>query len=193
MELNCEIGIGESDRASGVVAARWSSGGSLIGGILAGAFSLAAGYGIAFPLGAALDIPAAAVILGPVIAIPLTLGVALPLRRRRLSRLYRRKLAARGVESPLAVRFTLGRRTMRWRIGSVISAAPWSAVSEVLHVGDWWVIIIQTQACYLPRRAFEDAETEAAFVERLREALTEAALARSPALHRSPPLAAPAG
>lgn len=94
-------------------------------------------------------------------------------------RFARRALGSRGLTSPVPVYFELTPEGITTRTGRSETRAPWSAVSDLLKAGPYWVAIIESCPAYLPRRLFATPADEKAFVSEMLERMTPDAKSRS--------------
>lgn len=94
---------------------------------------------------------------------------------------FKAALAVRGVVDPLPVVIELTDTHLINQTGDVETRMVWRAVSEVLRIEPYWVVMAQSGAHYLPRRYFTDVESERVFVAALLAHMSEEARARSDA------------
>ena len=107
--------------------------------------------------------------------------VTMAVCRRLAVRAFKAALAARNVSDPLPVVIEIADGHLLNQTGEVETRTAWRAVSEILRIEPYWVILAQGGAHYVPRRYFGDIESEKAFVSAILARLTDEARARSDA------------
>lgn len=95
------------------------------------------------------------------------------------TRVGRRALASRGLQTPVPVCFAISPEGITTRTGRAETRAPWSAVSDLLNAGPYWVAIIESCPAYLPRRFFATEAAERAFISEMLARMAPEARARS--------------
>ena len=180
MEIQGEIAVGEASRFAGKATARLNghpmtmiiskvvSGGAAI--VLILAFSA---------LQTALELPAWS--WAPAFLAVLWLSISLGLKACRwwALRFARKAFADRGLVNPVPSRFALTDDGFASGTGRATLVAPWSAVSDLLSVGPYWVLLVEGHPQFLPKRFFASPVEEHAFVRALLERMLPEARVRS--------------
>ncbi|NBW08199.1 MAG: YcxB family protein [Caulobacteraceae bacterium] len=143
------------------------------------------GVGVAIVLAAVLtilfdELEALGTPIMIVLAIPATLLAARIVQKINVSR-FRKALAVRGVPMDLPTRIEILPEGWSYGLGEVTTLGPWSAISEVFPTGPYWILMNQGSLLYVPKRYFDSAEAERAFVAEVLTHLSPEAVARSQA------------
>lgn len=91
----------------------------------------------------------------------------------------RKRMAERGVTSPVPVAIELGDDGVRADLAHTTRLFRWPGVEEVFPVKTYWVIASQGEVIYVPKRFFASEPEERAFLAALWERLPDAARGRS--------------
>lgn len=91
---------------------------------------------------------------------------------------FRRALLSRGVQNPLPSRLEMRDDLLITTCGDVVQTAPWRAVSEVLDVGPYWVVVVQAAPVFIPKRHLA-GETEREFLSEISSRMSPESVERS--------------
>lgn len=168
------------------MAARWcSSRWNLPFGLGLGIGSVAVGQLFTGILAVLFRLPASASgMIGLVSSLVVLCFVAIPTWRWFVNRRYKKRLAKQGVSGPLPTSYEIAPDQFVYRIGGVTRSARWEVLTEVFLAADWWVLMLQGEACYVPRRVFKSRSAEQSFVEAILQKLSDDARLRSPDVAR---------
>jgi hypothetical protein len=109
------------------------------------------------------------------------LGYVLYLRlcRWMAKKQFRHRLQGRGLPVTFPLRVEVGDR-LRYVLGGCEQIADWTCVSELFRAGEYWVFLAQSNAIFVPRRAFADAAAETEFLKAALARMSPGASALSP-------------
>lgn len=96
-----------------------------------------------------------------------------------VTRQWRRGMRARSVPDPLTGAVEIRPDALVWRTAAVELHFLWTAISEVLRLGPYWVVWSEAQSIFIPRRWFGDEQEERQFISGLVGRLGAEARARS--------------
>jgi hypothetical protein len=92
---------------------------------------------------------------------------------------FRKTLMARGVPLDVALSWDLSGDEIVYRIGDIVTHAPWRAVTEIFHEKGWWIVMAQGTPLFAADRLFADAAAQRAFVAEILSHMSEEARGRS--------------
>ncbi len=180
MRLNGDIHIGEANPWAGqstrrITGAPWPA---LLGNLAAALVMVAAVflYGALNAVGYAPD--------AGWLPLLIVAGIAATIIGTRLCRFlmlrnFKKRLAERETPNPLPVDIEINTDTLRIAIGGIDHRIKWNAVSEVLEIGPYWVVLAEATPFFIPKRFFGDEQQERTFVTALMQRMSSPARARS--------------
>lgn len=146
-----------------------------------GAFLTMLGFGLAYLVVAVpLDLPPmgalAPVVVGAIVGVRVGQAWCMAWSRR----FARKAFAERGMTDPVPVSYRVDETALIHSSGPVEMRIPWSAVSDIVAAGPYWVLLcIGATPIYLPRRFFPDPEAESDFLGAVLDRMSPDAVARS--------------
>ncbi|HLY77883.1 MAG TPA: YcxB family protein [Caulobacteraceae bacterium] len=118
-------------------------------------------------------------LLDLVFGLALLFGLGFPAVRWFQQVRYKRWLAGRGVRGPLAVSYEVTDSAFVYAIGGISRIVRWDVVFEMFRAREWWVLLAQGEAYYIPSRAFGDLAAEREFIHSVLDHLAADARQRS--------------
>ena len=101
---------------------------------------------------------------------------------RRLTTLgMRRTLLSRGLSTDFPLRLKVTDAELVYQLGDIRQTAQWRAVTEIVRIREYWIVIAQATPFFAPRRFFADIAAERRFVADVLAHMTPEARARSAA------------
>jgi hypothetical protein len=181
IEAHANIALGEAIRPAALAHAKVSGGGWRL--ILAPALAFAGAMIAASLIGMILPLISLRLEgwVGPLWTGGALFGLILALRilSRKNIALYLNGLRKLGSPREFPTRFRFDERGMAIDSDRIHHRLPWSSVLFVIPAPEHWLVQADTMTFAVPRRAFMDGAAEQAFLDLVREHLSDAARARS--------------
>lgn len=103
-----------------------------------------------------------------------------PLACRNYSvRVFRKNLAERGLVDKFPSRIEITEDALVCTTGRVTKSAEWAAVSDIVGTDPYWILLVEGQPQFLPRRFFTSPAEEKAFLSEILARMSTDARSRS--------------